>query len=152
MFVDYYLLLEIESDANLDQIKKAFKEQAKIWHPDKNSSPEANERMQLLNEAYLILTDLEAKNLYDKEYRLYYQKHRSLVEFKKYIDETYEIFDPTLNHWMENAKKQAKEIVEEVKKTGKRAGEAFIQRAIVGVIRYIVFGSIFLIIVKNCQK
>jgi hypothetical protein len=53
---------------------------------------------------------------------------------------------------MENAKKQAKNIVDELKKTGKRAGEAFVERAIIGVLRYVVFGVIFLIIIKICQK
>lgn len=49
-------------------------------------------------------------------------------------------------------KKQAKNIVEEFKKTGKRTGEAFEERANIGVLRYVVFGVIFLIIIKNCQK
>lgn len=152
MFVDYYSILGIEKKATLDEIKKAFKEQAKIWHPDKNSSAEANERMQLLNEAYLILTDLEARKRYDVEYDLYYKTHQPINDFKKYVDATYEIFDPTLNHWMENAKHQALEIVNELKKTGKRAGAAFIERAIIGVIRYVIFGTIFLLIIKNCQN
>lgn len=152
MFVDYYSILGIEKKATLDEIKKAFKGQAKIWHPDKNSSAEANERMQLLNEAYLILTDLEARKRYDEEYKLYFQAHQHKEKSKNNIDEEYNIVDPTLNHWMQNAKKQAKDIVDELKKTGKRAGKAFIERVILGIIRYIIFGAVIFFLFKNCQK
>ena len=34
---DYYTLLGIEANATAAQIKKAYREKAKFWHPDKNT-------------------------------------------------------------------------------------------------------------------
>ena len=52
MFKDYYSILEIGEKADSSQVKKALKRQALFWHPDRNSNPFANNRMQDINEAY----------------------------------------------------------------------------------------------------
>ena len=56
-FTDWSLLgLPPGSDAM--QIKKAFKREAKRWHPDlNNNSRNAEERFKWINEAYLVLSD-----------------------------------------------------------------------------------------------
>jgi len=36
MFKDYYKLLDITQNASEEEIKKAFREQAIKWHPDRN--------------------------------------------------------------------------------------------------------------------
>lgn len=49
------------------------------WHPDRYSGPDANEKMALINEAYTILRDMEARCKYDAElarYRNYTQTAR----------------------------------------------------------------------------
>jgi len=66
--IDYYALLNIDYTASKKDIKKAYKREAFKWHPDKNKSDEANRKMQLINEAYLILKDNDAKLRYDKEH------------------------------------------------------------------------------------
>ena len=54
----YWSLLGISPGSNSEQLKKAFKREAKRWHPDLNSnSPNAEERFKWINEAYLVLND-----------------------------------------------------------------------------------------------
>ncbi|KAG2173105.1 hypothetical protein INT43_004478 [Umbelopsis isabellina] len=43
--MDYYSILEVDSSANEHEIKKSYRKLALRWHPDKNSSPEAAEKV-----------------------------------------------------------------------------------------------------------
>lgn len=52
---NYYHILGVTPNATLDQIKKAYRRKAKIFHPDINKSPDANEQFILVNEAYEYL-------------------------------------------------------------------------------------------------
>lgn len=61
-----YTLLHIERDATEDQIKKAYRKQSLKIHPDKNpNDPEAANKFQKLNEAYVILSDEKKRKHYD---------------------------------------------------------------------------------------
>ena len=62
---NYYTVLGVEEDSTPAAIKSAFRKLAREWHPDKNDSPEANERFQEINEAYQILGDEQKKQKYD---------------------------------------------------------------------------------------
>ena len=54
----YWSLLDLPPGSNSDQLKKAFKREAKRWHPDLNSNNRnAEERFKCINEAYLVLSD-----------------------------------------------------------------------------------------------
>ena len=78
MFVDYYLILCVDPSSSDQEIKKAYRIQAMKWHPDKNPGKDTNERMALINEAYCILRDPEARSRYDMERARYYdQLHKS---------------------------------------------------------------------------
>ena len=57
---DYYKILDIEKDADENQIKKAYRKAAIIHHPDKNPDDEhAAERFKDIGEAYETLSDPE---------------------------------------------------------------------------------------------
>ncbi|KAI1495496.1 hypothetical protein F5X99DRAFT_426502 [Biscogniauxia marginata] len=61
-----YKVLEIESKATPDEIKKAYRAQCLKWHPDKaGNTPENNDIFNQIKEAYDILSDAEARKGYD---------------------------------------------------------------------------------------
>jgi len=64
---DYYKILGIEKDANETQIKKAYRQMAIKWHPDKNpNNDEADARFKDIGEAYETLSDPTKRDRYDR--------------------------------------------------------------------------------------
>ena len=64
---DYYAVLGVSRDAGDDQIKKAFRQKAKQYHPDANpDDAEAEARFKEVNEAYEVLSDDEKRSAYDR--------------------------------------------------------------------------------------
>ena len=61
----YYRLLEVNENADSDLIKSSYRELAKLWHPDRNSAPEAMEKFQKLSEAWSVLEDTDSRLRYD---------------------------------------------------------------------------------------
>ncbi|CAH1372364.1 unnamed protein product [Tenebrio molitor] len=62
---DYYKILGINKDASDDEIKKAYRKLALKYHPDKNKSPEAEEKFKEIAEAYEVLSDKKKRDVYD---------------------------------------------------------------------------------------
>jgi hypothetical protein len=69
MQADYYQILGISRDANVEQIKQAYRSKAKLYHPDINKAPNAKILFQLINEAYQVLINPEKKKWYDFKLR-----------------------------------------------------------------------------------
>ncbi len=67
IFKDYYKILGLENNkVNIDEIKTAFHNQAKKYHPDVNDGKEAEERFKDINEAYRVLSNNASKRKYDR--------------------------------------------------------------------------------------
>jgi hypothetical protein len=62
---DYYQILRVNRNASPETIKDAYRRLAKQYHPDVNSSPDAEQIFKEVNEAYEILGDPGKRLLYD---------------------------------------------------------------------------------------
>ncbi|HEY0074577.1 MAG TPA: DnaJ domain-containing protein [Abditibacteriaceae bacterium] len=64
---DYYAILEIAPDADLTVIKSQYRKLVRLNHPDIAADKEtAHARMQLILEAYNVLSDVEKRASYDR--------------------------------------------------------------------------------------
>jgi len=68
IFKDYYKILGLETNkATISQIKVAYREQAKKFHPDVNiNNKKYEERFKDINEAYKVLSNSSSKRKYDR--------------------------------------------------------------------------------------
>lgn len=155
MIPNHYEILELLPSASKEEIKKAYRRLALIYHPDRNKSPDAHEKFISINEAYLILYDDDARKKYDREYWLYfgqkskseytesqhqrqqeYKQEKSYSTYQKQSEHQFE--DEDLNQWTRNARQQAenfakmafddfsKLILGMVKETGFQLGNALL--------------------------
>ena len=65
-FKDYYQTLGVAREATAEDVKKAFRKLARKYHPDVSKEPDAEKRMQEVNEAYAVLSDPEKRAAYDQ--------------------------------------------------------------------------------------
>lgn len=123
MIPNHYQTLSVSPTASKDEIKKAYRQLALKFHPDRNKRLDAQEKFIEINEAYLILFDDEARAKYDREYKFYYgqkakteqtsstdqEKTHQDKEYKhKYSSKQESLFeDEDLNQWTRNAREQA---------------------------------------------
>jgi curved DNA-binding protein CbpA len=61
-----YQQLQLDPSAEPDVIEAAYKRLALRYHPDRDRSPEAGQRMQVINEARRVLSDPEQRERYDR--------------------------------------------------------------------------------------
>ncbi|XP_076947676.1 uncharacterized protein LOC143619685 [Bidens hawaiensis] len=68
MGIDYYNILKVNRNASVEDLKKAYRRLAMIWHPDKNltkNKSEAEAKFKQISEAYDVLSDPQKRQIYD---------------------------------------------------------------------------------------
>ena len=62
---DYYDILGVQKAVTKDELKSAYRKLALKYHPDRNKSPDAEEKFKEISEAYAVLSDQEKRKRYD---------------------------------------------------------------------------------------
>jgi molecular chaperone DnaJ len=63
---DYYEVLGVPRDASESDLKTAFRNLARKYHPDVSDAPDAEEKFKEANEAYGVLSDADKRAAYDR--------------------------------------------------------------------------------------
>lgn len=63
---DFYEILGISKSATSEDIKSAYRKSALQYHPDRNKSPDAEEKFKEINEAYEVLSNPQKRSAYDQ--------------------------------------------------------------------------------------
>ncbi|EMA00902.1 molecular chaperone DnaJ [Haloarcula vallismortis] len=66
MSQDFYEILGVSRDASEDEIKEAYREKAREYHPDVSDDPDAEEKFKQAKKAKEVLTDEEKRQMYDQ--------------------------------------------------------------------------------------
>ena len=131
---DYYKILGFDDNkASIDEIKIAYRDLAKKYHPDVNSNnKKAEERFKDIGEAYNILSDSKKKRKYDRLWSYYIgRKKKQNVEYK----------DAKIKDFMELIFGEKKETQEKVKTKGEPQRGEDINTEISATITEAYFGA-----------
>ncbi|MBO5405296.1 MAG: DnaJ domain-containing protein [Paludibacteraceae bacterium] len=161
MFRDYYAILEVSYDASPEEIKSAYRQLSKKWHPDVNPDVEVTSKMQDINEAYCVLKDAEKRRRYDEEYKRFKQfqqtsnktnsNHTSTTSStatsssKSYYYD-YNVNDESVWNDMESARAEATRLVREFLNNLKKDGKNAATGAWESIYPYIIVSIVFTII------
>lgn len=160
MFIDYYKILGVDFSASFEEIRTAYRSLSKKWHPDLNPDKDVTSIMQQINEAYCILGNAQKRERYNAEYLKYqdFCKQTTIKQGTKRksnytsadtsttYEYEYNVFDENVKQDIENARKRAKEYVDEFmqglkesnRKAIKSGGGTFLTYIIVGILMSLI--------------
>ena len=99
---DYYKLLDLPVNSSIDEIKKAYRKKARLYHPDINPAPDAKDRFISITEAYeFLMANHEKIRTNDQAYQQAmddwrkYRQDRSRKRARVYARTSYSTFKNT---------------------------------------------------------
>jgi len=97
---DYYEILGVSRNADTNEIKKAYREQALKYHPDRNQGkPEAEEKFKEASEAYSVLGNGEKRQIYDQYgHEGLKNSNRGFSDFSFFSDSIFSDFEDILGN------------------------------------------------------
>ncbi len=111
LFKDYYKILGLETNrVSIEQIKVAYREQAKKYHPDVNVGDNTSEeRFKDVNEAYKVLSTSASRRKYDRMWNHYVGSKKQHEQYKESERPKGSVFSEFFNMFFGNVKKEEKE-------------------------------------------
>jgi len=76
---EYYKILDLPADSSVEEIKKAYRKKARLYHPDINHGPDAKDLFIGATEAYEFLIAYHEKLKYDEQ-----AFNKAMEEWRKY--------------------------------------------------------------------
>ena len=95
---NYYEILGVSKNSSQQEIKEAYRKLAKIYHPDYNDSFDAIQIMQLINEAYDVLSDIKKRKQYDSKLEI--NNNDAYQTYTKSRDESENDFEKWLKDYL----------------------------------------------------
>ena len=120
IFKDYYKILGLENNrVSSDEVKIAFREQAKKYHPDVNTGEvSTEERFKDINEAYRVLSNSSSKRKYDRMWNHHVGKRQANKGYEESKRDKDSVFSDFFNMFfgapLENNKEESKTVKKKV--------------------------------------
>ncbi len=83
----YYHVLGVTPKASLGEIKKAYRQKARLYHPDISKEPDAEERFIEVNEAYEYLLARKSGKLYSETKKAYRKPQQPVKTHQQWEEE-----------------------------------------------------------------
>ena len=125
IFKDYYKILGLDTNrVTMSQIKDAYREQAKKYHPDVNISNKKNEEIfKDVNEAYRVLSNQSSKRKYDRMWNHNAARARKNMSYQESKRSKGSLFSDFFKMFFGTELDGKKEKAEKVNKKESRRGE-----------------------------
>lgn len=125
IFKDYYKILGLDTNrVTMSQIKDAYREQAKKYHPDVNISNKKNEEIfKDVNEAYRVLSNQSSKRKYDRMWNHNVARARKNMSYQESKRSKGSLFSDFFKMFFGTELDGKKEKAEKVNKKESRRGE-----------------------------
>lgn len=125
IFKDYYKILGLETNkVTTDEIKQAYREQAKKYHPDVNiGNKMSEERFKDISEAYRVLAEGVSKRKYDRMWNTHVGNRKKKQEYEESKRSADSLFSDFFNMFFGNIKQEEEETTGRNKKKPAIKGE-----------------------------
>ncbi len=139
--------------ASPEEVKSAYRDMSKKYHPDRNPNVDTTTLMQDINEAYAILKDEAKRSRYDQEYRRFtqYYAKETVADEKQSWSYDYTVENETVKNDIEEARSFAEELVREFMSSFKKASKDAAEGAM-GAVKGFIPVIIIMFVLGLCMR